>query len=123
MPYNLYKYESNSNRGFASDNNAGIHPLLLEAISKANQGHVIAYGDDIYTERAIETIKKHFGENAEVFFVLTGTGANVLGLSSLTRSYNAVICAETAHINVDECGAPEKFTNCKLIPLIPRMEN
>lgn len=102
-------------RGFASDNNAGIHPLLLESITKANIGHVVAYGDDVYTENAIRTIRKHFGSKVEVFFVLTGTGANVLSLSAATRSINAVICAETAHINVDECGAPEKFTGCKLI--------
>jgi threonine aldolase len=103
------------NRGFASDNNAGIHPLLLEAILEANQGHVVAYGDDVYTRKAVDTIKKHFGNQTEVFFVLTGTGANVLGLSSLAESYHAIICAETAHINVDECGAPEKFCNCKLL--------
>jgi threonine aldolase len=102
-------------RGFASDNNAGIHPLLLESIKNANDGHVVAYGDDVYTERAISTIRKHFGSSVEVFFVLTGTGANVLCLASVTSSINAVICAETAHINVDECGAPEKFTSCKLL--------
>jgi threonine aldolase len=103
------------NRGFASDNNAGIHPLLLDAMQKANQGHVVAYGDDAYTRNAVKTIQKHFGSDAEVFFVLTGTGANVLSLASLTRPFHAVICAETAHIQVDECGAPEKFCNCKLI--------
>ncbi len=105
-------------RGFASDNNAGIHPLLLEAIVRANSDHVVAYGDDMYTESAIRTIKNHFGpKTADVFFVLTGTGANVLGLSSVTRSYNAIICADTAHIQSDECGAPEKFTGCKLITI------
>jgi len=102
-------------RGFASDNNSGIHPLLLESIAEANTGHTIAYGDDEFTRRAEATFKEHFGEQAEVFFVVTGTGANVLSLASLTRSYNAIICAETAHINVDECGAPEKFTSCKLV--------
>jgi len=102
-------------RGFASDNNAGIHPLLLEAIQEANKGHVIAYGDDPYTGNAVRTIKSYFGREAEVYFVLTGTGANVLGLSSLTDSFHGVICAETAHINIDECGAPEKFCNCKLL--------
>jgi threonine aldolase len=102
-------------RGFASDNNAGIHPLLLESIACANPGHAIAYGDDEFTQRAQNTFKNHFGPDAEVFFVLTGTGANVLSLATLTRSYNSVICAETAHIHVDECGAPEKFTNCKLL--------
>jgi len=109
---------TNPKRGFASDNNAGIHPLLLEAIGKANSGHEIAYGDDPYTAAAIKTIKKLFGDKtSEVFFVLTGTGANVLSLSSVARSYNAVICADTAHIHTDECGAPEKFTGCKLISI------
>lgn len=103
-------------RGFASDNNAGIHPLLLEAISRANNGHVVAYGDDPFTESAIKAVRKHFGpKTSDVFFVLTGTGANVLSLASLTRPYNAVICTDTAHIQSDECGAPEKFTGCKLI--------
>ncbi|MBN1791874.1 MAG: low specificity L-threonine aldolase [Bacteroidales bacterium] len=102
-------------RGFASDNNAGIHPLLVEAIQEANKGHVIAYGDDPYTGNAVRTIKSYFGRESEVFFVLTGTGANVLSLSSLIDSFHGVICAETAHINVDECGAPEKFCNCKLL--------
>lgn len=105
-------------RGFASDNNAGIHPVLLESIAAANSGHVVAYGDDEYTRRAEKAFKDHFGANAEVFFVLTGTGANVLSLASFTRSFNSVICAETAHIQVDECGAPEKFTQCKLLPVI-----
>ena len=105
------------NRGFASDNNAGIHPALLEAIREANSGHVVAYGDDVYTRRAEITFREHFGQQAEVFFVLTGTGANVLSLASVTRSYHAIICAETAHIQVDECGAPEKFTGCKLISI------
>lgn len=109
---------NNHKRGFASDNNAGIHPLLLEAIAKANDGHVVAYGDDKYTYSAIKAIKKHFGEKTkDVFFVLTGTGANVLSLSSVTKSYHAVICADTAHIQTDECGAPEKFTGCKLISI------
>ncbi len=102
-------------RGFASDNNAGLHPLMLEAIAMANAGHVVAYGDDEYTLKAVNAIKKHFGEQADPYFVLTGTGANVLSLVSVTHSFNSIICAETAHIHVDECGAPEKFTGCKLI--------
>jgi threonine aldolase len=106
---------STGRRGFASDNNAGIHPVLLDAIAAANSGHVVAYGEDEYTHRAERVFKDHFGSNAEVFFVLTGTGANVLSLASFTRSFNSVICAETAHIQVDECGAPEKFTQCKLL--------
>ena len=102
-------------RGFASDNNAAVHPDILKAISNANSGHAIAYGGDIYTEQAIEKFKEHFGSHISVYFVFLGTGANVLSLQALTNSYNAVICADTAHIHTDECGAPEKFTGCKLI--------
>jgi threonine aldolase len=102
-------------RSFASDNNAGVHPEMIEAISAANEGHVIAYGDDLFTSRAVKVFQKHFGRDVSVFFVFGGTGANVLGLQAVTTSYHAVICAETAHINVDECGAPEKFTGCKLL--------
>ncbi len=102
-------------RGFASDNNAGVHPHMLKALSEVNKGHVIAYGDDPYTERAISEFKAIFGQEVEAFFVFIGTAANVLGLSSVTQSHHAVICPDTAHINVDECGAPEKFTGCKLL--------
>jgi threonine aldolase len=102
-------------RGFASDNNAGVHPLILKAMAAVNEGHVIAYGDDPYTEKATASIKEIFGEDAEVFFVFIGTAANVLGLSSVTQPYQAVICPDTAHIHVDECGAPEKFSGCKLL--------
>ena len=102
-------------RSFASDNNAGVHPEIIEAIRTVNQGHVIAYGDDDITARAVKLFKKHFGKDIEVFFVFGGTGANTLGLKAITKPHHAVVCAETAHINVDECGAPEKFTGCKLI--------
>lgn len=104
-----------SKRSFASDNNAGVHPEMIEAIAAANQGHVVAYGDDPFTARAVKVFQKHFGKDASIYFVFGGTGANVLGLKAMTNSYEAVICAETAHINVDECGAPEKFTGCKLL--------
>lgn len=102
-------------RNFASDNNAGVHPDILEAIQNANAGHVVAYGDDPYTRQAIEQFKAHFGEDIDVYFVFNGTAANVLGLKAVTRSYHAVICSDVAHLNVDECGAPEKFTGCKLL--------
>jgi threonine aldolase len=102
-------------RGFASDNNAGVHPKILEALKSVNEGHVIAYGDDPYTEKARSRLKEVFGAESEVFFVFIGTAANVLGLSTLAQSYQAVICPDTAHIHVDECGAPEKFTGCKLL--------
>lgn len=104
-------------RGFASDNNSGIHPDILKAIHSANEGHAVGYGGDPITEKAIKRFKQEFGEETEVFFVFNGTGANVLGLSTLTNSFNSVICADTAHIQTDECGAPEKFTGCKLLPV------
>jgi len=104
-------------RSFASDNNAGIHLEIIEAIARANQGHVIAYGDDTYTRSAIAKFEEHFGSGIAVFFSFNGTGANVLGLQALMRPYNAVLCSDYAHIYCDECGAPEKHTGCKLIPL------
>ncbi|MBN1142999.1 MAG: low specificity L-threonine aldolase [Bacteroidales bacterium] len=106
---------SSITRGFASDNNAGIHPIVLDAIQQANVGHVVAYGDDVYTKNAEIAFRKYFADGIDVYFVLTGTGANVLSLASLTKSINSVVCASTSHINVDECGAPEKFCNCKLL--------
>jgi len=106
-------------KGFASDNNSGVHPVILKAMENANTGHVVGYGDDPYTQKAIQIFKEKFGEETEVFFVFNGTGANVLGLSTVTQSFNSVICAETAHIQEDECGAPEKFTGCKLLPVEP----
>lgn len=102
-------------RSFASDNNAGVHPRILEAIVAANSGHVIAYGDDPYTEQATAKFRKEFGKDTEIYFVFGGTGANVLGLQAVTEPFQAIICAETAHINVDECGAPEKASGCKLL--------
>jgi threonine aldolase len=102
-------------RSFASDNNAGVHPDILQAIIAANDGHVVGYGDDRYTESAITTFKRHFGDDTEVYFVFNGTAANVLSLASITRSYNAVICSANSHIHWDECGAPERFAGVKLL--------
>jgi threonine aldolase len=104
-------------RSFASDNNAGVHPEIIEAIARANQGHVVAYGDDSYTRSAVAKFEEHFGGGIDVFFTFNGTGANVLGLQALNRPYHAVLCSDYAHIYTDECGAPEKHTGCKLIPL------
>jgi threonine aldolase len=104
-------------RNFASDNNAGVHPEVLEAIRRANHGHVVAYGDDPYTRSALAKFEEHFGTGIDVFFTFNGTGANVLSLQALNRPYHAVLCSEFAHIYTDECGAPEKHTGCKLIPL------
>jgi threonine aldolase len=109
--------QNKPSRSFASDNNAGVHPEVMAAITAANDGHVIAYGDDPFTARAIKKFREHFGKDIEVFFVFGGTGANVLGLKAATQSHHAIVCAETAHIYVDECGAPEKFTGCKLLSI------
>jgi threonine aldolase len=108
---------ANPLRGFASDNNAGVHPEVLEAIARANHGHVIAYGNDSYTRSAIAKFEEHFGKDIAVFFAFNGTGANVLGLQALCRPYHAVLCSDCAHIYTDECAAPEKFLGSKLIPL------
>jgi threonine aldolase len=104
-------------RSFASDNNAGIHPDVLKAISAANRGHAVGYGDDTYTAAAVRRFKEYFDSDIEVFLVFNGTAANCLSLKALTDSYHAVICTEAAHIYTDECGAPERFTGCKLIPI------
>ena len=102
-------------RGFASDNNSGAHPEILAAIAAANDGHVVAYGDDEYTAIARRRFREHFGEQAEAFMVFNGTGANVLAIEALARPYEAVICAASAHLNVDECGAPERIAGVKLL--------
>jgi threonine aldolase len=104
-------------RSFASDNNAGVHPEVLQAIADANRGHVVGYGDDDVTRSAEAAFRRHFGAGAEVFPVFNGTGANVLCLKALTKPHQAVICSDAAHIQVDECGAPEAWTGCKLIPV------
>jgi threonine aldolase len=104
-------------RSFASDNNAGVHPKIIQAIFAVNQGHTVGYGDDAYTKSALAKFREHFGRYTETFVVFNGTAANVLSFAALTSPYHAVICAEAAHIYVDECGAPEKLTGCKLIPV------
>lgn len=102
---------------FTSDNAAGIHPEVLAAIAAANTGHASAYGNDSHTQAAGKLLRAEFGAEVEVLLTFGGTGANVVGLGALLRPWEAVICAATAHIHVDECGAPERFLGCKLIPL------
>ncbi|RFA16287.1 threonine aldolase [Subtercola boreus] len=102
-------------RGFASDNYAGVHPLMLEAIAAANEGHQIAYGEDLYTARLQQVMKTHFGEAAEAFPVFNGTGANVLSLQSMLPRWGAVVCTATAHIHTDENAAPERIGGLKLL--------
>ena len=104
-------------RSFASDNNAVVHPEVLEAMQRGNAGHMVGYGDDPHTESAVGKFRQEFGKDVEVFFVFNGTAANVLSLQALTRPFHAVLCPELSHIYTDECGAPEKFTGCKLVPL------
>jgi threonine aldolase len=100
---------------FASDNASGAHPAVLEALRAANEGHAYAYGDDEWTRAAEAVIRRHLGDAARTFFVFNGTGANATALAAVMRPYEAVICPATAHINVDECGAPERFTGGKLL--------
>ena len=104
-------------KSFASDNNSPVHEAVMEAVIKANKGDYVSYGDDPYTKKAVAVMKDTFGPESEPFFVFTGTAANVLGISAVTRSYHSIITANTSHMNVDECGAPEKFTGCKLFTL------
>jgi threonine aldolase len=102
-------------RGFASDNNAGVHPEVLREMETVNTGHAIGYGSDIYTDRAKDLFRKNLGDSAEIFFVFNGTAANVLGITAVTQPWNSIITSSSAHIEGDECGAPEKFTGCKVL--------
>lgn len=102
-------------RGFASDNYAGVHPEILDAIATANLGHQVAYGEDVYTARLQEVFAEQFGDGVAVFPVFNGTGANVVGLQSMLPRWGAVVCAKTAHINTDEAGAPERVAALKLL--------
>lgn len=104
-------------RGFGSDNHAGAHPEILAALALANGGHVASYGADEYTEHLNRVIRSHFGGLAHAYPVFNGTGANVVALQALTDRWGAVITADTAHIHVDECGAPERVGGLKLLPV------
>ncbi|MDY5968781.1 MAG: low specificity L-threonine aldolase [Bacteroidales bacterium] len=102
-------------RGFGSDNHSGVCPEILESIAKANEGHALAYGEDEYSQLCKELFRKEFGEKVGVYLVFNGTGANVLSIDAMCRSHHAVVCADTAHIYVDECGAPQRIVGCKLL--------
>jgi len=104
-------------RGFASDNYAGVHSEVLAAIEAANVDHAVSYGADEWTARVEERFREHFGEQARAFLVFNGTAANVVALRALAQPYEAVVCAETAHLNVDECGAPEFIAGMKTLPV------
>jgi threonine aldolase len=102
-------------RGFASDNYAGVHPEVLQALATANGGHQVAYGEDAYTARLQQVVRRHLGDRAETFPVFNGTGANVVGLTSVLPRWGAVVATDTAHIHTDEAGAPERVTGLKLL--------
>ncbi|HTT30173.1 MAG TPA: low specificity L-threonine aldolase [Solirubrobacteraceae bacterium] len=102
-------------RGFASDNSATIHPDVLAAIARVNVGHTFGYGHDGYSWEVARRVAGCFGEDAQAFFVFNGTGANVVCLRAVCRPFDAVVCVESAHLNVDECGAPEAIAGVKLL--------
>lgn len=105
-------------RSFASDNNSGVHQLVMEALMRANKDHAVGYGDDPWTEEAVRLIKDTFTPECEPLFVFNGTGSNAIALQLATRPYNSILCAETAHIYVDECGAPVRMTGCQIRPIV-----
>lgn len=105
-------------RSFASDNNSGVHPSIMEALHQANRDHAFGYGDDSWTEEAVRKIKETFTPECEPLFVFNGTGSNVVALQLITRPYHSILCAETAHIYVDECGSPVKMTGCQIRPVM-----
>lgn len=110
-------YKRNEMRSFASDNNSGVHPRIMDAIIKANDNHALGYGDDPWTASAETKIKEVFGDLASPFIVFNGTGANSVALQAVTRPFNSILCASTAHINVDECGAPARMTGCAFVAI------
>jgi threonine aldolase len=106
-----------SSRGFASDNSATVHPAVLTAIARVNVGHTFGYGHDDFSKGVEAKFAEHFGGDARAFFVFNGTAANVLALRATCRPWEAAICAKTAHVNVDECGAPEAIAGVKLLSI------
>ena len=104
-------------RAFASDNTGPVHPRVLEMLAEVNHGHEPAYGEDQYSERVRQWFVKQFGEGTSAYLVWNGTGANVVALRAITRPYQSILCSEHAHVNLDECGAPELMTGCKVVGL------
>ncbi len=111
---NVHWPHCSTHKSFASDNNSGIHPKVVEAIEKANIGHCVAYGEDPYTQEALHVFKQIFGSSTETYFVYNGTGANITGLSCVTKPFHSIITTNTAHVVCDECGSPERITGCSL---------
>lgn len=111
--------KAGTRRQFASDNYSGICPEAWKALEEANQGHARSYGDDPFTSRAADLIREVFETNCEVFFAFNGTAANSLALATLCQSYHSILCSEIAHVETDECGAPEFFSNGTKVLLLP----
>ena len=111
----VIKDKKESDLGFGSDNHSGVHPNVLKAMEKVNSGHVSAYGADPMTLQVVEQFKSIFGPQAQPHLVLTGTGANVLSIKTVCQSYQGIIATDIAHMNSDECGAPEYFTGSKIL--------
>lgn len=109
---------SNRARHFASDNYAGVCPEAWAALKEANRSHCVGYGEDEWTQKASDLIREVFETDCEVFFVFNGTAANSLSLSTMCRSYHSILCHETAHVESDECGAPEFFSNGTKVQLV-----
>lgn len=107
---------------FASDNNAGVCPEAWAAMAEANRGHVAGYGEDPWTQRAADAFRALFETDCEVFFVFNGTAANSLALAALCQSYHSVVGTEIAHVETDECGAPEFFSNGSKLLLAPAVD-
>lgn len=113
--------KAGNRRQFASDNYSGICPEAWKALEEANRGHARSYGDDIYTARAADLIREVFETNCDVFFAFNGTAANSLALASLCQSYHSILCSDIAHVETDECGAPEFFSNGTKVLLLQAM--
>lgn len=104
----------------ASDNASGVHPEVLARLAAVNAGHVLGYGQDDITRQALERFREHFGEQAQTFLMFNGTATNVLALKGMLQSHETVYCSAEAHLLVDECGAPEHYVGCKLVPVAGR---
>ncbi|MBN2508800.1 MAG: threonine aldolase [Spirochaetales bacterium] len=109
--------QTTADRWFASDNNASVHPAVMDALVQANKGHAVGYGDDEYTDRVDGVFRDVFGSESTAFLVWNGTGANVMALSSLLRPWEGVICTNFGHIALDEAGAPERVAGIKVFPV------
>ena len=105
-------------RGFASDNHAAVHPEVMAALVAANEGHASSYGEDRHTQAVRDLFRRHFGPETEAYLVFNGSGANLASLDVVTRGFEAAICTDISHMNVDECGAPERIAGTKLLTVV-----